>query len=626
MKSLLVLVLLLCNLMHLRAACLTLVWDPSACTNLCGYRLYYGPNSGTYTNSLWVGNATNATVDNLVAGGTYFFTATALNVAGAESLYSNEVQCQVPVPVTNYVVNIANLAQVYDGSIKTVTVATVPAGAAVSTTYNGSTMPPVAAGVYCVVATVTSTNGTGSATNTLVVAKACANVCLDSLAQTYDGLPKPVTANTVPPGLPVSITYNGSPTPPLTVGCYAVVGTVTDSNYSGAATNTLVVAKAAASLSFGSLAQTYDGAPKPVVANTVPAGLTVALTYNGFATPPCTAGCYVVVGTVTDNNYSGAATNTLTVSAASAILSVGGLSQTYNGQTKSVTVTTQPTNLAVRVTYNGRTNLVVSAGSYTVIATVTDPNGFGACTNTLVINKAAGRLTFSNLCQAYDGMPKTVTITTFPAGLAMTVLYDGHPTPPITAGLHSVAATMAASNYCAYATTNLWITQQPVVIAFSGLSQAYDGSPKAVSVTTQPPSVPVLITYNGTSAPPTNVGNYAVVVSVADSNYVGQATNTLIISDGGATSMARLMPPSASAPPAGKLLLSWSPTTQAVTLVQSPDLLSWSTLANGITGTNTWAVENQPGAQFFRAFVRGTTDEPAELPLNLQLGRPTDQE
>ena len=75
----------------LAASSVTLVWDPSTSTNIAGYRVYYGPASRTYTNTLTVGNATSATISNLVTGATYYFTATVYDTANLESDFSNEV-------------------------------------------------------------------------------------------------------------------------------------------------------------------------------------------------------------------------------------------------------------------------------------------------------------------------------------------------------------------------------------------------------------------------------------------------------------------------------------------------------------------------------------------------------
>ena len=140
-----------------------------------------------------------------------------------------------------------------------------------------------------------------------------------------------------------------------------------------------------ATVTLTKLAQTYDGTAKPVTVVTSPANLAVSVTYNGSANAPTNAGNYTVVGTVTDLNYYGSATNTLVIAAAAATVTLSNLSQIYDATAKSVTVTTAPANLAVRVTYNGSASAPTNAGSYTVIAFVTNPNYRGTNTATCQI-------------------------------------------------------------------------------------------------------------------------------------------------------------------------------------------------------------------------------------------------
>jgi len=168
-----------------------------------------------------------------------------------------------------------------------------------------------------VLATITDANHSGSATGTLVIAKAAATIMLGGLAQTYDGTPKPASATTEPLGLTVDLNYDGSATAPTNAGEHAVVAIITDANHSGSATGTLVIAKAAATIMLGGLAQTYDGTPKPASATTDPLDLTVLLTYDGSTTAPSDPGEYLVVATVVDPNYQGTATATLSITAES---------------------------------------------------------------------------------------------------------------------------------------------------------------------------------------------------------------------------------------------------------------------------------------------------------------------
>ena len=77
----------------------TLTWTPptenedgTALTDLAGYRIYWGQESGSYTNSVTLDNPgmSSYVVENL-APGTYEFVATSFNAAGVESAYSNAV-------------------------------------------------------------------------------------------------------------------------------------------------------------------------------------------------------------------------------------------------------------------------------------------------------------------------------------------------------------------------------------------------------------------------------------------------------------------------------------------------------------------------------------------------------
>jgi len=276
---------------------------------------------------------------------------------------------------------------------------------AVSFTYNGSTAVPTAAGSYTVIGTITDPNYQGSATGTLVIAQASGSITLSSLSQTYNGSPKPATAITTPSGLAVSFTYNGSTTVPTAAGSYTVIGTITDPNYQGSATSTLVIAQASGSITLSNLSQTYNGSPEPATATTVPSGLAVSFTYNGSSTVPTNAGTYTVIGTITDPNYQGSATNALVIAQASGSIILSSLSQTYNGAPEPATAITTPSGLAVSFTYNGSSTVPTTAGSYIVIGTITDPNYQGSATNSLVINAATISITnlLLTLNKLYDG-------------------------------------------------------------------------------------------------------------------------------------------------------------------------------------------------------------------------------
>jgi hypothetical protein len=202
---------------------------------------------------------------------------------------------------------LGNLSQTYDGTPKSATASTTPAGlTVVSFTYDGSPTAPTNAGSYAVVATLNNANYQGSATGTLVIAKATAMISLSNLTATYDVNPHSATASTTPALLTgVSITYNGLPTPPTNAGSYAVVASLDNLNYVAVnATGTLVINKATATIALSNLTAIFDGASHNATASTTPAGLTgVSITYNGLPTPPTNAGIYAVVASLDNPNY-----------------------------------------------------------------------------------------------------------------------------------------------------------------------------------------------------------------------------------------------------------------------------------------------------------------------------------
>jgi hypothetical protein len=88
------------------AASVTLAWTPSANPAVTGFIIYYGTASRAYSQSLTVGNVTNATITGLTDGTAYFFSATTYDAGGRQSDFSQEVVYQIPaLPVTPVVTN-----------------------------------------------------------------------------------------------------------------------------------------------------------------------------------------------------------------------------------------------------------------------------------------------------------------------------------------------------------------------------------------------------------------------------------------------------------------------------------------------------------------------------------------
>jgi hypothetical protein len=99
----------------------------------------------------------------------------------------------------------------------------------------------------------------------------------------------------------------------VNAGSYAAIATVNDGNYSGSASGTLTVSKAAATVTLGSLTQTYTGTARTATATTVPGGLAVNITYDGAAAAPVNHGSYAVSAVVNDANYAASISGVLNI-------------------------------------------------------------------------------------------------------------------------------------------------------------------------------------------------------------------------------------------------------------------------------------------------------------------------
>ncbi|MGA2175973.1 MAG: MBG domain-containing protein [Verrucomicrobiota bacterium] len=151
-------------------------------------------------------------------------------------------------------------------------------------TFANNSVTPAGAGSYSAVVLFTATNTNYSVFTTniaVTVNKATATVVLSGTNQNYSGTATSVTATPTPAGLEVDVTYNGSSIPPVTAGSYAVVATVNDTNYAGAATGTLLVGKIPLLVAAQNATNGYGAtnAPFTVVAN----GFTNGETLNALS-------------------------------------------------------------------------------------------------------------------------------------------------------------------------------------------------------------------------------------------------------------------------------------------------------------------------------------------------------
>jgi len=143
---------------------------------------------------------------------------------------------------------------------------------------------------------------------------------------------------------------------------------------------------------------------------------------NGFTPGGGGGGSRNSSGTLTAGASGGAGQVIVLVKTITANLTLGDLAQTYDGNPKSATVTTDPANLNTVVTYNGSTSLPTAGGSYAVVATINENSYSGSVSGTLVIAKISQTITFGlNSATAKVGDAARTLIATSSSGLPVTL-------------------------------------------------------------------------------------------------------------------------------------------------------------------------------------------------------------
>jgi len=260
------------------------------------------------------------------------------------------------------------------------------------------------------------------------------------------------------------------------------------------------------------------------------------LTFTGAGTVS------VVASQDGDGNWNAAVpvTNTFEVVKSDAMVMLHNLSQVYDGTPRVVTATTDPTNLTVTISYDGLPTAPTNAGSYAVIASIADTEAMwtGSVTGTLEVAQADQVIIFPSIpdqvttntvalsATADSGLPVSFVLESGPAVLEGTVLsFTGAGTVSVVASQEGDANWNAAP-----AVTNTFeVSKTPATVELDDLAQTYDGTARAVTVTTDPMGLDVVVTYDGAVVAPTNAGSYEVIASIAgtETMWAGSVTGTL---------------------------------------------------------------------------------------------------
>jgi hypothetical protein len=196
----------------------------------------------------------------------------------------------------------------------------------------------------------------------------------------------------------------------ITVAPLTITAQTNTKIYDGttAAATTPIAAGLQGSDTVSGLAETYDTA-------NVGAGKTLAV--SAYTVNDGNAGNNYAVTTVADH--------TGVINKRTATVTFSDMLQTYDGAAVSATVTTGPSGLSTSVTYDGSPTAPTNAGSYAVVATITNPNYTGSADGTLVIGKADQTISFGTLPDAIFGAPDFSVSATASSGLTVTFNSSG---------------------------------------------------------------------------------------------------------------------------------------------------------------------------------------------------------
>jgi hypothetical protein len=188
-------------------------------------------------------------------------------------------------------------------------------------------------------------------------------------------------------------------------------------------------------------------------------------------------------------------------------VTLSNLTQTYNGKSKTVTVTTVPAGLNVLVTYAGSTTPPINVGNYTVSAIVNDPVETGSASGTLRINKGNQTITIAPLpAKTYGDLPFTVTASAN-SGLPITKWESSDPAVAtispsgevtlVGAGQTSIIASNSGdANYnAAWIAKPLNVARSATPLPSGTRTVTYNGSPQGLAPAAFPSGLATEITY-----------------------------------------------------------------------------------------------------------------------------------
>ena len=345
-------------------------------------------------------------------------------------------------------------------------------------------------------------------------------------------------------------------------GEYEIRVTIINSNYCGSQSFSYIVQKAQATITIADLNTDYNGqSQSPTISVIGIAGDTVDynVTYNELTTQPLNAGNYKVKVIVNDDNYYGEKQAIFVINKIASAINVdqSDLEETYyNGSTQEANISVvgydgealQPDEYSIVYKKNNEVvHYPTNAGTYQIYVEVNESstNYFGSAQFEYTIHKAKANITVSNYVTTYNNQSQEPTIAVtgvngnLSEGSDYTVVYkngEAEATSMIYAGTYSVVVNVTNPNYYGEESFDFVIQQAQAHFSVTNLLQTYTGQTLQPTITVTginglslQPRSDYNVTYNKETTLPQNVGEYAVAITINNSNYYGYYKGTFVI-------------------------------------------------------------------------------------------------
>lgn len=361
-------------------------------------------------------------------------------------------------------------------------------------------------------------------TNSVIVTKGTDVIVVTDTTQSFDGLPKPITATSSHGGT-LTILYGGSPTVPTAVGNYPFTVSYSSANWQATTVSgTLHITSNPATIFITNFANlVYTGSP---ISPTVTCAYSYSLTFNGSATVPTNVNSYITIATINDGIHTGADTVIMTIIKANPSTTWGAISPLTYPAPLSGTQLNLTSPIAGAASYSPPSGTVLAVGTHVLNCTYTPTDlanyNIITVTNSIVINKGTTTITVSDTIQYYDGTAKPITAIAGQSG-TLTILYGGSPTVPIAVGDYPFTVSFSNANWQASTFSGtLHILESSASIVITNFANLpYTGIPISPVVTS---AYSYSLTFNGSATIPTAVGNYTTIATINDGLHTGADT------------------------------------------------------------------------------------------------------